>query len=82
MDRASGDFLEEKFDPMILVAEDPEKGVSAGLFVKGGIKVIGADGEAYEVRNQVALCRCGHSENKPFCDAAHVSCGYQANYSE
>jgi CDGSH-type Zn-finger protein len=82
MDRASGNFLEDKFEPMILVAEDPEKGVSAGLFVQGEITLIGADGEAYEVRNRMALCRCGSSENKPFCDAAHVSCGYQANYGE
>jgi CDGSH-type Zn-finger protein len=24
----------------------------------------------------VALCRCGHSQRKPFCDAAHKTCGF------
>ena len=35
--------------------------------------ITGADGHAWEVRNRVALCRCGHSKNKPFCNGAHAS---------
>ncbi|MCL1907254.1 MAG: CDGSH iron-sulfur domain-containing protein [Propionibacteriaceae bacterium] len=30
-----------------------------------------ADGEQYEVRNRIALCRCGQSDNKPYCDGPH-----------
>lgn len=41
------------------------------LFVRGGVRVVGADGEAYEVRNRQVLCRCGYSQNKPFCDGSH-----------
>ncbi len=26
----------------------------------------------------IALCRCGHSKNKPFCDGTHRTCGFQA----
>ena len=26
----------------------------------------------------VALCRCGQSSNKPFCDGAHKNCGFLA----
>jgi CDGSH-type Zn-finger protein/ferredoxin len=42
------------------------------LWVRGGIPVEAADGFGYEVRNRVALCRCGRSGNKPFCDSSHV----------
>ncbi|MDR2906376.1 MAG: CDGSH iron-sulfur domain-containing protein [Bacteroidales bacterium] len=73
---------ENTYEPQILIAEDPHKGVSAGLFVQGGITLIGADGVKYEVRNRMALCRCGKSQNKPFCDAAHVPHGYKAHYTE
>jgi CDGSH-type Zn-finger protein len=79
MDKKHG-IYENKYEPQIIIAEDPQNSVSAGLFVQGGITLIGADGTEYEVRNRMALCRCGKSENKPFCDATHVSCGYRANY--
>jgi CDGSH-type Zn-finger protein len=47
------------------------------LWVRGGITVEAADGSTYEVRNRVTLCRCGQSENKPFCDGSHVSVGFR-----
>jgi CDGSH-type Zn-finger protein len=31
-----------------------------------------ADGKSYEVSGKVALCRCGGSKNKPFCDGTHA----------
>ena len=31
------------------------------------------DGKNYEVRNRVTLCRCGRSNNKPFCDGSHAA---------
>ncbi len=43
------------------------------LWLRGGIEVIGADGVPWETRNRVALCRCGESGNKPFCDGTHSS---------
>ena len=30
-----------------------------------------ADGTVYDTAGTVALCRCGGSSNKPFCDGAH-----------
>lgn len=72
-----GNLIEPSFDPEILVLQDPEKGVSAGIYVRGGVELIGADGLPYEVRNRVTLCRCGRSKNMPFCDASHVPYGYR-----
>jgi len=68
-----GAMYEPELAPEIVIVQDPEKGASAGIFVKGGIPIESADGTLYETRNRVALCRCGKSSNKPFCDATHVS---------
>ena len=58
---------------------EPEIGVfrNGPLFVRGGVRVVGADGEPYEVRNRMTLCRCGHSQNKPFCDGSHKVVGFR-----
>lgn len=29
-------------------------------------------------KNNIALCRCGHSQRKPFCDGTHKQTGFQA----
>ena len=41
------------------------------LWVGGGVSVESADGTPWEVQNRRTLCRCGASNNKPFCDGAH-----------
>jgi len=66
-----GNLLEPEYEPSIAVIQDTEHGVSAGLYVRGNIPLESADGRVYEVRNRMALCRCGQSRNKPFCDAMH-----------
>ena len=68
-----GNQHEPEYEPSIDILQDPEEGVSAGIFVKGNIPIESSDGHIYEVRNRVALCRCGKSQNKPFCDATHIS---------
>ncbi|MDR1702171.1 MAG: CDGSH iron-sulfur domain-containing protein [Sporomusaceae bacterium] len=67
-----GKELEEAFTPEIIIMQDPQKRVSAGIYVKGPVTIEAVDGTTYEVRNRVMLCRCGKSKNKPFCDAHHV----------
>jgi CDGSH-type Zn-finger protein len=47
--------------------------VAGPLWVRGGIPITSSDGKRLEVRNRVALCRCGASKNKPYCDGTHVS---------
>ena len=48
------------------------------LLVSGTVMVRGADGELMRETEKCALCRCGHSENKPFCDGAHKAIGFEA----
>lgn len=50
---------------------------NAMVIASGPMRMFGSEvGET--TRNKAALCRCGQSENKPFCDAAHRRCGFQA----
>ena len=37
------------------------------------------DGKVFDTANTVALCRCGASKNKPFCDGTHKEIGFQAD---
>ncbi|MEL7610528.1 MAG: CDGSH iron-sulfur domain-containing protein [Bacillota bacterium] len=76
IDKQTGRPIEPYYEPGIDVLQDPEEGVSCGLFVKGGIPIQSSDGTTYEVRNRVVLCRCGASKDKPFCDMMHLAIGY------
>ena len=38
--------------------------------------LIGADGQEMETKPVMALCRCGLSQNKPFCDGSHKRQGF------
>ena len=43
------------------------------------VKVLDWDGNEYPfARRPVALCRCGASTKKPFCDGTHSKIGFQA----
>jgi len=50
------------------------------VLVEGDFAVCDATGKVFDVagRTTIALCRCGHSEKKPFCDGAHKKCGFQS----
>ena len=46
--------------------------------VEGSITLLDAEGNRYEVSDTVALCRCGHSNTKPFCDGTHETTDFAA----
>ena len=46
--------------------------------IKGPVTIFSRDGLSKTTRTKAALCRCGKSKNKPFCDAQHKKCGFTA----
>ena len=46
--------------------------------VTGPVRIVDADGGVFEfdAERPVALCRCGQSKTKPFCDATHTTAGF------
>ena len=49
--------------------------------VTGPVRLIDADGNEYDLSDKggaVALCRCGGSTTKPFCDGTHSKAGFEA----
>ena len=43
------------------------------LLVQGNILITDSSGNQKALEKKTALCRCGHSSNKPFCDGAHIN---------
>lgn len=67
-----GKKIEPDLEKEIGVVEDVPADKKGPLWVKGGIEIEDSNGELYETRNRVTLCRCGNSSNMPFCDASHM----------
>jgi CDGSH-type Zn-finger protein len=67
----NGDDVEPELVAGIGVVED------GPLYVTGSLPVERSDGEPFESRNRVTLCRCGASGSKPLCDGSHASSGFR-----
>ena len=72
-DKKTGKPIELKFAPSISLIEDPQEKVSGPIWIKGRVPLESSDGTKYEKRNCMTLCRCGKSDNKPFCDGTHIA---------
>jgi 3-phenylpropionate/trans-cinnamate dioxygenase ferredoxin subunit len=49
------------------------------LIVEGAVELFDTDGNKLTLdKNRIALCRCGASSSKPFCDGTHSQIGFQA----
>lgn len=53
---------------------------NGSLRVEGDFAIVDQDGNAFGMggRTSISLCRCGHSQNKPFCDSSHKTAGFQS----
>ncbi len=68
---SDGETVETAAEPSITpIVDGPYR-------VRGAIQVVGADGRPYEARARQTLCRCGQSNNKPFCDGSHWYAGFR-----
>ncbi|MEM7037117.1 MAG: (4Fe-4S)-binding protein [Bacteroidota bacterium] len=48
------------------------------LRLQGNIEIRDMDGKVLQVTDKCSLCRCGASKNKPYCDGAHKTIGFEA----
>ena len=51
------------------------------ILITGPVTLTDHLGNKYDIgaQSNIALCRCGQSQKKPFCDGSHKSCGFAAN---
>ena len=52
------------------------------FLVEGPITIVDASGNRFNIpadKPAIALCRCGQSKNKPFCDGSHKTCTFMAS---
>ena len=78
---ATGEPVSGKTDPLDLRAGalvvTPTK--DGPLKVRGNLEVCAGTGRVVARLTQAALCRCGGSQNKPFCDGTHARNGFTAD---
>ena len=50
------------------------------LRVSGNFVIKDPQGKDFDLagRTMISLCRCGQSQNKPFCDGSHARTGFQS----
>jgi CDGSH-type Zn-finger protein len=53
---------------------------NGSLRIEGEIEIYDGAGNKYDLagRTTISLCRCGQSNNKPFCDGSHARCGFES----
>ena len=72
IDNQTGEIIEEPGRPEINILHDAALNCMGPIYAKGGIEVVDDHEKTYEIRARQALCRCGKSHNKPFCDGSHA----------
>ena len=58
-------------------AVDVRAATNGPLLVSGGVRILDAEGDVLYEGEKAALCRCGGSQNKPFCDGTHKEIGFR-----
>jgi CDGSH-type Zn-finger protein len=52
---------------------------NGSIRIEGDFAITDPDGKEFGLggRTAVSLCRCGHSQDKPFCDGSHRRVGFE-----
>lgn len=53
--------------------------INGPLYLRGKLRIVGPGGHVLREDTRLALCRCGHSANKPFCDGSHFRVGFDTS---
>ena len=67
------DIMETKNEKEVILVAIP----NGPLQVKGRFTFKDSDGNVLKDRDEIYICRCGGSSNKPFCDGTHRTNGFQ-----
>ena len=51
---------------------------NGSFIVKGDAIITDGSGQPFETKDHIALCRCGASGERPFCDGTHHKIGFEA----
>jgi len=79
LDDMEQEFSDERTEELtaphgeLLITVKPD----AMLLIKSPTTIFSRSGQSITTRNKGALCRCGASANKPFCDRSHSQCGFK-----
>lgn len=46
--------------------------------LKGKFQLVDASGNKFDAKSDISLCRCGRSDNKPFCDGTHEEIDFKS----
>jgi len=77
--KAPQEFVDERSEALpiqhgeLFITVKPD----AMLLIKSPVTIFSRSGQSVTTRTKGALCRCGVSENKPFCDRQHTKCGFK-----
>jgi CDGSH-type Zn-finger protein len=64
--------------PLIMAEVTIETRPNGPYIVNGSVELRDANGDVVPTQARIALCRCGASTKKPFCDGTHSKIGFQA----
>ncbi|PNS09811.1 CDGSH iron-sulfur domain-containing protein [Solilutibacter silvestris] len=78
---ATGEPATKKSGPLAardgVLAVEPQR--NGPLKVSGNLEIVSGTGRTIDRVTETWLCRCGHSQNKPYCDGSHLKSGFEAD---